>query len=145
MGLRNKRRQTMKLPIIDPLGILSAPVKNLTKYLFNEDVELYDPVQALWLETVGVPSGFSFPDEIYDLATSDKDVGARIEDVKNHDWTRYEAERICRRHYHLTGADVQNCIPDETYATAREIVLLLTTDGRSDAEQYYGKHFLFGV
>lgn len=42
----------LKLPIIDPLGILSKPAEKLTKNLFGEDIEFHDPLREFVLDMI---------------------------------------------------------------------------------------------
>lgn len=39
----------LKLPIIDPLGLLGDPAEKLAKDLFGEDIEFHDPVREFVL------------------------------------------------------------------------------------------------
>ena len=80
---------------------------------------------------------FSFPDEIYELATSDKDVDQRIKDVKEHGWTKEQAEEVCGSN----AFPFRVSADDEASVMARGIVLLIKADGRTRAEEDYAKTY----
>lgn len=77
---------------------------------------------------------FSFPDEIYELATSDKDVDQRIQDVQGHSWTKEQAETVSSSLLPISA-------DDEAAVMARGIVLLIEADGRTSAEEKYAKTY----
>jgi len=84
---------------------------------------------------------FSFPDVIYELATSDKSVIERIEDVRHHGWTGEQAEKICSKHLYRREGDRQKCVGNEADVIARGIVAIIEADGRAEAERKYAEAY----
>jgi len=42
----------LKIPILDPLGILSEPAEKLAKDLFDEDITFHDPIREFILDRI---------------------------------------------------------------------------------------------
>ncbi len=86
---------------------------------------------------------FSFPDEVYELATSDKGFGMRIDDVDDHDWTKDQAREMFRGLPRRPGTEEQEkrYQDSKSFLLARRIVLLTEDYDRAEAERKYAKWY----
>lgn len=52
-----------KLPIFDPLGLLSEPAEKLAKNLFGEDIKFHDPIREFILDRITEEGAGTEPDK----------------------------------------------------------------------------------
>jgi len=73
----------LKLPIFDPLGLLSEPAEKLAKDLFGEDIEFHDPIREFILDRITEEDAGTEPDkqESTEPDTPERNVRRTIDEV----------------------------------------------------------------